>query len=289
MFLFGFVFYFNYIALNQFIMFIHSVKGEYLNYTDHDAFRSGIIFDFEGENFGEAFIDPLTLYHDVMEHSYENSKYFRTEELSIEGEAVAMGIRVYLETYYGFLRSLKYLSYYNIYEESWNNVLRLLTSREEGINEGGEYYDIAEYFEHHKEFSFKEFREFGNEYKPILNGGFREEYWNNLTNRQKHSLMKAFAYGQWLGEYLYEDLNYHSIVQFFENYEFFLKCMEVPKDNLYEEITVLSHWDQSTIEVKIFENDLRFYVDGEVLITSKTSKALIERRARREQRLTWQY
>lgn len=51
--------------------------------------------------FMEGGVSPELLYHDIFEHWFEMSGLFRTPELSINGEAVAMGIRHSLETNWG--------------------------------------------------------------------------------------------------------------------------------------------------------------------------------------------
>lgn len=140
--------------------------------------------------------------HDLFEHFFECSELFRTPELSITGEAVALGIREHLmgvcnwEDYVGFNRH---------YGNRWNTTA-VLEGLVDEMLEDFYTYPLGEDFTHHPEFKW--------------NGDSFIKFDTDPATLE--ALNKAFSYGLWLGKEIYRD-NIDSLVSVCKRLKYFLK------------------------------------------------------------------
>jgi hypothetical protein len=204
----------------------------------------------------QGVFDPLftmeSLAHDLFEHFFECSELFRTPELSITGEAVAMGIREHLLTECNWG---DYVLFNRHYGNHWNTV-SVLEDLVSDISEGSAKYPLGADFNHDPKFKWdgKGFIEFDTDPATL------------------EAINKAFSYGMWLGEEIYRD-NIGSLVSVCERLKHLLKCLN---DNMFE--PEIYHYLDMTCESMIGKKSVKvvFTLDGNRFpITNRDSERSI--------------
>ncbi len=176
----------------------------------------------------EAGFNIGTLYHDMFEHWFENSKYYSTSSLSQCGEAVAMGVRAWLEdegsvpTEYGV-----YNRYQGIWWNSKSTILSQVYETEEEVEEYGE----AKY---PNDFDFKHLDSWDGEISEHIRYQWEcvhtENYYVEIEEKYLEDILKAMSYGYYLGELLFED-SLEMIEDFLNNLKQWLSTLELQEEH----------------------------------------------------------
>ena len=157
------------------------------------------------------------LFHDIFEHWFEDSKYFKTSQLSQAGECVAMGIRSYFLDYSCLVN--KFASFNKFHGPEWNSWSTCISQVQETRNGDNDKYP--------NDFKYSYLPEWEPE---NINKGYVDSYGGeNLPKKLKKQIETAFSYGYWLGQKMF-DGKLDMIYNFCTNLNIFLKELEL--DNL---------------------------------------------------------
>lgn len=184
-----------------------------LNNHEYDDFKGYV--PLKCNNYFEGSLHINTFSHDLFEHFFEFSKYFRTKELSEAGECVAMGVRTYLDYHSSIVQNfMGFNKYKGIEWNSWNTCIGQ-------ISESLEYPD-----KYTIDFDYKTlpFYKKNNIFK-----GYCESYRSSLSEKLNTQIEEAFSYGYWLGEYLFKD-RLNMIYDFLELLKDYLSYLDVDSE-----------------------------------------------------------
>jgi len=180
---------------------IHTIKFDHTTaYDDLQGWES----KFPGnQTFGQGGYSLGTMFHDIFEHGFENCEIFETDQLSIEGECFAMGIREYIKNQYNLAEVEKHLYYNKAQGYVWNSIAVI-----EGLisdYECGEYeYPIAGSFsaKYHTGYYDSDFIGYfpriDAEKYPTIHKSFSAGYETAEKIYQDADLLNYFA--QWLDQ-----------------------------------------------------------------------------------------
>ena len=147
--------------------------------------------------------------HDLFEHWFEFTPYFKTKELSHAGECVAMGIRTYLYNKTGIVEKFMGFNKYNGVE--WNSVKTITGQMSDDLKE--------EYPRFSLDFKYKRL----STYKPVnMFEGLIRSYEEGSILKYATRIEKAMSYGYWLGEHLFDGRE-REIYDFLERLNYVLK------------------------------------------------------------------
>lgn len=195
--------------------------------------------------------DINLLFHDIIEHFFEQSKYFYTSEFSQAGECVAMGIRTYLNDYSSLVTDFAGYNKYRGVE--WNSWTTCISQIRESINGESEYSNNFNYT-HLKSWDKK------NIFKGVAK--YYDEYYKVEEFYEKIEL--AFSYGYYLGEKLFNN-KIDIIYRFFRNLREFLSEIEILNLTHYD--TSIYLLENTKFIVNVTSNNIVGYLDG-VLVSS---------------------
>jgi hypothetical protein len=195
--------------------------------------------------------DINLLYHDIIEHFFEWSKYFSTPQLSQAGECVAMGIRSYLSDY--SCLTTEFADYNKYKGIDWNSWTTCLSQISEAKEENSQYPN---------DFNYQYLKSWNR--KNIFKG-YAEKYDEFYEVKEFYKQVElAFSYGYWLGEKLFSS-RIEIIYRFFTHLRQFLQELELDSLNMYDTAYNLNEGSRFKVEVK--SNNIVGNFDG-VLITS---------------------
>ena len=206
------------------------------------------------------------IFHDVIEHWFENSEYFETDDLSQAGECVAMGIRTWFADYSGLINDYAFFNRQNGIE--WNSFSVMLGQ----VQESEEH----EYSIYPNDFNYKTHPEIENELHYL---GYSENYDKiyNLSKELHTKIDTAFSYGWNLAEYLFSDADLQAYDNFFENVKLFLSHSGIDDFNLYDCPDFMSNMEW-TFEVGKNGINSIITLNGDVFtISDKTSEEEIQK------------
>jgi hypothetical protein len=207
----------------------------------------------------QGVFDPLftmeSLAHDLFEHFFECSELFRTPELSITGEAVALGIRKHLM---GVCNWDDYVGFNRIRGNHWNTTA-VLENLVGDLSEDFYTYPLGEDFTHHPKFKW--------------NGDRFIEFKADAPTLE--AINKAYCYGLWLGKEIYQS-NIDSLVSVCERLKYFLKGLGEGGFDA-EEHRSLDLTCKGVIGKKSVKVIFTFY-NGMIPITVRDSEASIDRK-----------
>lgn len=159
-----------------------------------------------------------TMAHDLFEHWFEDTRYFRTRELSQAGECVALGIRQYLYENSNIVdRFMGFNRYQGVEWNSWNTICGQVNSVEDGDDT------------FLNDFNYKCLSTWDG--KNRFEGGV-SSYYKRTTGYDK-DIEKAFSYGYWLGGHVFDDLSL--VYDFLEKLSKFLRATHLEDTEMYEE------------------------------------------------------
>lgn len=186
------------------------------------------------------------LFHDIFEHFFEDSKYFRTEQLSQAGECVAMGIRTFFYENSGLVQSYVFYNKYNGVEwNSWNTIIGQVG---ENLNEDNfNQYPNDFNFEHLPQWQYEE--EEDNFFEGMVEA--YDNYYNIVDNHPQlaKDIERAVNYGYWLGEHLFKDMLY-MIDNFCANLEKLIKLLDMEGKDIYESCELPIHDRTLIVDVR---------------------------------------
>ena len=180
------------------------------------------------------------LLHDIIEHGFEGSYYFKTSELDVAGECVAMGIRQYLYENSYWSNYISYNPYKGIEWNTWKTIYGLLSESSE------EYGKYPANFDYVPKFKFDKDR-FEDYMKTYV-----EDIKTDESLIQKAE--EAVAYGYELGEKLYGN-KIEKVMSFAENIQ-----------NLFEAFTKYNITEESinNAQILVSINENSIYADFEI-------------------------
>ena len=211
------------------------------------------------------------LFHDIFEHWFEDTKYFRTQELSQAGECVAMGIRSYFADVSGLIHSYAgYNRYRGIEWNSWSTV----------ISQCGENLDPDAYIKYPNDFNYDYLQGWNGEnmYEDYVNA-YNEYYKGKFSLKLKNEIEKAVSYGYWLGEKLFEG-KIQMIDTFCRNLQIFLRELNILDLGMYDSSHYLIHG--RTMSVSVREDNIVMRFCG-VCISANMEEDTIYRQIKRFQ------
>ena len=164
----------------------------------------------------DAGLDMGLFAHDMFEHWFEETKFFRTKELSYAGECVAMGIRSYLDDHSDIVRKfMSYNTYYGVEWNSWHTCLGMITDHVKGYSDS---YAL--------DFNYLTLKG----YKPHnLFEGYCGNYESKLSPELNTQIEETVTYGYWLGEQVFKD-RLQQVYDFLSLFKIDIKRMGLPKD-----------------------------------------------------------
>lgn len=213
----------------------------------------------EGLGKFEGSLDLGTFSHDLFEHWFENTKFFKTKELSHAGECVAMGIRSYLDDKSGIVKD--YMNYNIFRGVEWNSWSTCISQIAEAVDikkqESEDVYSLD------FDYTYLKGWEPVNNFEGYCNS--YNQYYCDLGGLED-KIEIAFSYGYWLGEKIFKD-KIDVIDSFLENLKDFLsdlKSLGFGEDP-YEG---LPWYFPNVVDTSVRKNSIRMKF-GDDLITDK--------------------
>lgn len=166
---------------------------------------------------------PL-LWHDIFEHWHEETKYFKTAQLSQAGECVAMGIRQFIYENSNLIdRYSSYNKYHGVECNNWNVCIgQCVENLPDSTDEDGNPY-AENANEYPNDFNYTTLPDWDktNQFEGYAKRYAKEYYADKLTDELANEIELAYSYGYWLGEKLFSD-KLNMIYSFCENLKLFL-------------------------------------------------------------------
>ena len=131
--------------------------------------------------------------HDLFEHWFEGTRYFKTRELSQAGECVACGIRQYLDDNSSIVeRFMGYNMFHGVEWNSWNSIVGQVKE----VLDGNDTFPNDFNYKHLSKWNGK------NEFK-----GYCKEQCKYSAKGFDEQIERAFSYGYWLGGHVFTNLD----------------------------------------------------------------------------------
>jgi len=214
------------------------------------------------------------LFHDIFEHFFEDSKYFKTSQLSQAGECVALGIREYFVNNSSLVDRFAAFNKYRGNEwNTWNTILGQISDTLEGNTQYPNDFNYS-----HLDIWQKE-----NNFEGVAS------YYNDLFKVPDHLLDEAetaFSYGYFLGEYLFSDMLY-IINDFCENLNLFLDKLCFNNQEMYDlfEMDI----DNELLNVKIYKNNIVANFGGIIISSKQDQRTVLKAIKQFENKFNYQY
>ena len=192
----------------------------------------------ETKDYFEAGWNIELLWHDCFEHFFENSKYFKTTELSQAGECVAMGLRLWWNDYTSCISEFSF-SNRCIYKNNFEICLGQVKESED-----------EDYPQYSNNFNYKHLTAWNK--KNIFEGYAKkyDEYYN--IEKYYKNIETAMSYGYWLGEHLFLNKE-KEVFNYMSNLKEFLKQAEFP-NGMYDTMIYLPY--NSTFNISVHKNKI---------------------------------
>lgn len=195
--------------------------------------------------------DIALLWHDIFEHWFEDSEYFRTKELSQAGECVALGIREYFySTYSGLIE--RFAGYNKIQGCEWNSWKTIIGQVGENLpnskdEDGNDYAENANQYPN--DFNYEHLPQWKkeNNFKGLVEA-YKEKYYN-IPEDLANDIETAYSYGYWLGEQMFSD-KIGLIRDFMTNLKYFLEKLNIAQTDIYEAPDYPIHERLLTVQVR---------------------------------------
>lgn len=213
------------------------MKSYQVNFTvvDDDMVGFGIE---QGLGYFEPGWGTELMFHDIFEHWFEDTKFFKTAELSQAGECVALGIRSYLDNHTGLVSAFAgYNKFHGCEWNTWNTL----------IDQVGENLDPETTNQYPNDFNYTTLPS----YKPEnLFEGYVESYnkYYKIPKKLAKKVELAVSYGYWLGEQVHKGREM-DIRDFMNNLKIVWEYLELDSKDLYEQSSMIPLGSTLTVNV----------------------------------------
>ncbi len=216
------------------------------------------------------------LFHDIFEHWFENSKYFKTDSLSQAGECVALGIRTYFDSdcYNNLVQRFAMYNEHNGVEwNTWNVIIGQISENlpDSKDEDGNDYAENANQYPN--DFNYTTLKGWNgeNDFEGYVDS--YNKYDAKIPDSLKEEIEKAVSYGFWLGEHLFSD-KLNMIDNFCSNLKDFLDKTGIEKLDMYEDPTDLYDLAWKMLTVKVGKDNITADFCGVCISANKGEKAM---------------
>lgn len=205
------------------------------------------------------------LFHDIFEHWFEDSIFFKTKELSQAGECVAMGIRHYFFEYIEHTAT-SYIAFNKREGWEWNSWNICLGQICDNL------YNDDTCIKYPNDFNYTHLPEWDGE--NLFEGCAKNSYVGcDLMKSYYAKVETAYSYGYWLGAHMFDDI-LHLIPTFCDNLALFLKTTGLSATDEHSGPEFPIHNRILTVDVRK-DNIVAKFCD--VYITAKQEEATVHR------------